>query len=197
VTANPNDNLKASPLMRHRHHEHEHEHHQHEQGRDRGEFAFGRHGGGPRGRGPRTRRGDIRFALLSALTDGPAHGYELIQRLEDRTGGRWKPSPGSVYPTLQMMEEGGLVTGSQQEEKRVYSLTPAGQAALDERLTEGPLPWMNPEAAEGHGAFRQALGQLVMAAKQVANSGNPQLIESAATILNDARRKLYQLLAEA
>jgi len=83
------------------------------------------------------------------------------------------------------------------EEKRVYSLTPAGQAALDERLTEGPLPWMNPEAAEGHGAFRQALGQLVMAAKQVANSGNPQLIESAATILNDARRKLYQLLAEA
>lgn len=190
-------------MMRHRHHEHEHhehdhEHHEHDpRDRDRGEFAFGRHGG-PRGpRGPRTRRGDIRFALLSALTDGPAHGYELIQRLEDRTGGRWKPSPGSVYPTLQMMDEAGLVTASQQDEKRVYSITPAGQKVLEERLAEGPPPWMNTESAEGHGALRQAVGQLFMAAKQVGAAGNAQHIEAATAILNEARRKLYQLLAEA
>jgi DNA-binding PadR family transcriptional regulator len=181
----------------HAHHDH-HDHpghpgHPGHPHRDRGEFGFGR----PGGRGPRARRGDIRFALLSALTDGPAHGYEIIQRLEERTGGRWKPSPGSVYPTLQLLEETGLVTASQQEDKRVFTLTAAGQKALDERLVEGPLPWMNPESAEGHGAFRHAVGQLVMAAKQVANSNNPQLVEQATTVLNDARRKLYQLLAEA
>jgi DNA-binding PadR family transcriptional regulator len=102
-----------------------------------------------------------------------------------------------VYPTLQLLEETGLVTASQQDDKRVFTLTATGQKALDERLVEGPLPWMNPESAEGHGAFRHAIGQLVMAAKQVAHSNNPQLVEQATVILNDARRKLYQLLAEA
>ena len=69
------------------------------------EYGHGGHGGPPRGRGGRMRRGDTRYALLSALTDGPGHGYELIQRLEERTGGRWKPSPGSVYPTLQLLAD--------------------------------------------------------------------------------------------
>ncbi len=102
-----------------------------------------------------------------------------------------------MYPTLQLLEETGLVTASQQDDKRVFTLTPAGTKALDERLVEGPLPWMNPESAEGHGAYRHALGQLVMAAKQVANSHDATLVEQATAILNDARRKLYQLLAEA
>jgi DNA-binding PadR family transcriptional regulator len=188
--------------MRPWHHEHHHHHddtdHATERPRDRGEFAFGRHGGGPRGpRGPRARRGDIRFALLAALHDGPTHGYELIQRLEDRTGGRWKPSPGSVYPTLQMLEEAGLVAGAQQDDKRVYTITPAGQKALDERMAEGVPPWMNPESVEGHGALRMAVGQLAMAAKQVGMAGNAQHIEAATAIVTEARRKLYQLLAEA
>jgi DNA-binding PadR family transcriptional regulator len=188
--------------MRPWHHHHEHGHH--EDGhhgrphRDRGEFAFGRHGGGPRGpRGPRARRGDIRFALLAALGDGPTHGYELIQRLEERTGGRWKPSPGSVYPTLQMLEEAGLVSGAQQDDKRVYTITATGQKALDERMAEGVPPWMNSDGAEGHGALRMAVGQLAMAAKQVGMAGNAQHIEAATAIVTDARRKLYQLLAEA
>ncbi len=186
--------------MRHEHHEH---HAQEQQGRgerprhrDRGEFGFGRPGG-PRGRGGRTRRGDIRYALLSALSDGPAHGYELIQRLEERTGGRWKPSPGSVYPTLQMMEEAGLVTAAQQDEKRVYSVTDEGKKLLAERVAEGGgMPWMSGEGPEGHGALRHAVGQLVMAAKQVGMAGNPAHVETATGIVNDARRKLYQLLAE-
>jgi len=160
-------------------------------------MSFGRHGGGPRGRGPRTRRGDIRIALLSALADEPAHGYELIQRLEERTGGRWKPSPGSVYPTLQMMEEGGLVTASQQNDKRVYAITDEGRKVVAERIADGHgmPPWMNPETAEGHGALRQSIGQLVMAAKQVGMAGNAAHIEAATGIINEARRKLYQLLA--
>jgi DNA-binding PadR family transcriptional regulator len=83
------------------------------------------------------RRGDTRFALLSALVDGPGHGYELIQRLEDRTGGRWKPSPGSVYPTLQLLEETGLVRSEQRDDKRVYEITEAGQTALAGREPGG------------------------------------------------------------
>ena len=192
--------------MRNRHHEH-HEHHEHhhepgqgERVRVRGEFAFGRHGGGPRGpRGGRTRRGDIRFALLSALSDEPAHGYELIQRLEERTGGRWKPSPGSVYPTLQMLEESGMVTGSQQDDKRVYAITDAGRTALAGRMAEGPgaPPWMSTDQADGHGGLRQAMGQLALAIKQVAMTGNPEHIAAATAIVTEARRKLYQLLADA
>jgi DNA-binding PadR family transcriptional regulator len=188
-------------------HEHGHEHGR-ERGpdrgfgrvRDRGEFGFGRHGGPPHRGGPRrTRRGDIRLALLSGLTDGPAHGYELIQRLSDRTGGRWKPSPGSVYPTLQMLEEAGFASSSQQDDKRVYSITEAGQAELQAKMAEagGTPPWMDPESAGGHDDLRKAVGQLMMAAKQVGMTDNQTHIETAAGIINEARRKLYQLLAEA
>jgi DNA-binding PadR family transcriptional regulator len=184
--------------------EHSDEHdHGHDRGfgrvRDRGEFGFGRHGGPPHRGGPRrTRRGDIRLALLSGLTDGPAHGYELIQRLSDRTGGRWKPSPGSVYPTLQMLEEAGFASSSQQDDKRVYSITEAGQAELQAKMAEagGTPPWMDPESAGGHDDLRKAVGQLMMAAKQVGMSDNQTQIETATGIINEARRALYQRLAE-
>ena len=176
--------------------------------RDRGEFGFGGHehrggpfGGGRGGRGGprRTRRGDIRLALLSGLTDGPAHGYELIQRLSDRSGGRWKPSPGSVYPTLQMLEEAGFASSSQRDDKRVYAITEAGQTELTTKLAQadGPMPWMDAESAGSHDDLRKAVGQLVMAAKQVGMTDNQTHIETAAGIINEARRKLYQLLAEA
>jgi DNA-binding PadR family transcriptional regulator len=165
---------------------------------DRGEFGFGR-GGGPRGRGPRTRRGDIRIALLHALNEGPGHGYQLIQRLEERTGGRWRPSPGSVYPTLQLLEDSGFVTASQQDDKRVFAITEEGQMELA-RLVEqsGPPPWVTgAEGDSGHGDLRQSMAQLVMAIKQVGMAGNTAHVEATVGILNEARRKLYQLLAEA
>jgi len=184
------------PRFTHEHHEHPHEH---GRGRDRGEFGFSGRGGPPH-RGPRrTRRGDIRLALLSGLTEGPAHGYELIQRLSARSGGRWKPSPGSVYPTLQMLEEAGLVSASQLDDKRVYAITEAGQAELQTKLAEagGPPPWLDAEAANGHDELRKAVGQLVMAAKQVGMTDDPTHINSAAGVINEARRKLYQLLADA
>ena len=170
--------------------------------RDRGEWGFGRHGGPPHRGGPhprRARRGDIRLALLAGLTDGPAHGYELIQRLSERTGGRWKPSPGSVYPTLQMLEDAGFVSATQQDDKRVYAITEAGTAELQAKTEEagGPPAWLDAESAGGHDDLRKAVGQLVMAAKQVGMSDNATHIETAATVINDARRKLYQLLAEA
>ena len=165
--------------------------------RDRGEFGFG----GPPRRGGhrRTRRGDIRLALLSGLTDGPAHGYELIQRLSDRSGGRWKPSPGSVYPTLQMLEEAGFASSSQHDDKRVYAITEAGLVELQTKLAQadGPMPWMDAASGGGHDDLRKAIGQLVMAAKQIGMTDNHVHVETAAAIVTEARRKLYQLLAEA
>jgi DNA-binding PadR family transcriptional regulator len=161
------------------------------------EFGFG-HGGPPRGGGRgRMRRGDARYALLSALTEGSGHGYELIQRLEERTGGRWKPSPGSVYPTLQLLEETGLVRSEQRDDKRIYEITEAGQTELANRVEEaGGAPWMPGADAGPHGKLRQAVMGLMMASKQIGMSGNTELVEKAAEIVYDARRKLYQLLAE-
>ncbi|MBI4884481.1 MAG: PadR family transcriptional regulator [Actinobacteria bacterium] len=166
---------------------------------DRGEFGFGRHGGPPH-RGPRrTRRGDIRVALLSGLDEAPAHGYELIQRLSDRTGGRWKPSPGSVYPTLQLLEDAGFVSASQQDAKRVYAITDAGRAELQAKMAAagGSPPWMNSESTGSHDDLRKAVAQLMIAAKQVGMADNQAHIDATVGILNESRRKLYQLLAEA
>jgi DNA-binding PadR family transcriptional regulator len=204
--------------MRHRH-EH-HEHHDHDQrdgagdrrrGAGRGGFGFGpgMDFGGPmgpgRGRGPgrgpggRTRRGDIRIALLSALTEGPGHGYELIQRLEQRTEGRWRPSPGSVYPTLQLLEDSSFVTATQQDDKRVYAITEAGQMEL-QRLVEqsGMPPWATAgEGPNAHGDLRKSAMGLFQATKQVATSGTTEQLATVTGILDEARRKIYQLLAEA
>lgn len=166
--------------------------------RDRGEFGFG-HRGGPHQGGRRTRRGDIRVALLAGLSDGPAHGYELIQRLSDRTGGRWKPSPGSVYPTLQLLEDAGFVSASQQDTKRVYAITDAGKTELQTKMaaTDGTPPWMDAESADSYDDLRKAIRQLIVASKQITMSDNQAQVDATVTILNDARKKLYQLLADA
>ncbi len=93
----------------------------------RGERRHDRHGGGR----DRARRGDARYILLDALRDGPKHGYEIIKALEERSTGRYIPSPGTVYPTLQYLEDQGLVRANQEAERRIYQLTEAGQAELD------------------------------------------------------------------
>ena len=112
--------------------------------RQRSRHGYGRHemrGGRGYGRGRhRVRRGDVRSAILALLDDRPMHGYEMITELEERTGGRWRPSAGSIYPTLQLLEDEGLVTAEEVEGRKVYSLTEAGQKAVPER-TEGQRPW--------------------------------------------------------
>src|SRR5829696_1637148 len=97
-------------------------------------FNFGRGGCGPgfKGEFMRMRRGDIKFHLLEILKDTPRHGYEIISELEKRSGG-YRPSPGSVYPTLQMLEEAGFLTSQQVEGKKVYTITEAGLKLLEER----------------------------------------------------------------
>src|SRR5918995_85985 len=88
----------------------------------------------------RVRRGDVRSAILALLDDRPMHGYEMITELDERTGGRWRPSAGSIYPTLQLLEDEGLVSAEEVEGKRVFSLTDSGREAVEERA-ESKRPW--------------------------------------------------------
>jgi DNA-binding PadR family transcriptional regulator len=149
------------------------------------------------GGGRRMRRGDVRGEVLSALLEGPAHGYEVIRRLGEKSGGVWKPSPGSVYPTLQLLEDAGLVLATEQDGKRVYELTDEGRAEAEQQATEGGSPWgaETPEMASRF-KVRDAAAQLHMAARQVAHTGNPDQIERAIAALRQARQAIYQILAE-
>src|SRR5579859_1816513 len=87
--------------------------------------------------GPRARRGDVRAAVLALLAERPMHGYQIIQELESRTGGLWRVSPGSVYPTLQLLEDEGLIASQEVEGRRVFSLTESGQARVEAQRQEG------------------------------------------------------------
>jgi DNA-binding PadR family transcriptional regulator len=152
--------------------------------------------GGPPWGGRRARRGDVRTGLLSLLADKPMHGYDLIRELEERSGGMWRPSPGSIYPTLQLLEDEGLVTGAEQDGKRVYSITEAGRAELQERRERGGEPWEFGPPSEGFAQMRDAAFQLAGAAMQVARTGTDAQRKQAAEILAEARKKIYALLAE-
>ena len=160
----------------------------------------GRRGRGPRG-GPRggrgfgrARRGDIRAALLALLAERPMHGYEMIQELGARTGGAWEPSPGSVYPTLTLLEEEGLIEGTNEAGKRQYQLTDAGREAA--AAAEGPAPWEQVVSGAGPEVFalRDALASTMPAIKQVFRVGTPAQQAKVADILVDARRRIYEVL---
>jgi DNA-binding PadR family transcriptional regulator len=147
---------------------------------------------------PRVGRGDIRTAVLVALLDEPMHGYQLIQAIEARSGGTWKPSPGSIYPTLQLLADEGLVTAEQVGERKVHSLTPAGRTAA-ETAAEGALPW-EPRTlrddAERDLALPKAGAKLAQAAAQVARHGSRAQSERTIEVLDEARRRIYAILAE-
>ena len=159
-------------------------------------WMWGGMGRGPwGGPGRRAQRGDVRTAVLDVLEEGPRHGYDVIRELEARSGGRWRPSPGSVYPTLQLLEDEELVTGEERDGKRVYSLTDAGKVALNERRDRGDWkpPWENGGDAN---PLWEAGYPLMMAVKQVATSGTEQQVQVAIDALTEARKKIYAALAE-
>ncbi|HEY8142524.1 MAG TPA: PadR family transcriptional regulator [Kofleriaceae bacterium] len=148
--------------------------------------------------GRRARRGEIRAAILGLLGERPMHGYELMRELESRSGGMWRPSPGSVYPTLQMLEDEGLVTGSEVDGRRTFALTESGRGERAERGDEAP-PWQEAAGevgAEVHG-LREASLQLGAAVMQLARLGSRERMRQALDILKEARRRIYTLLAEA
>jgi len=144
------------------------------------------------------RRGDVRSALLIALLDGPGHGYELIQALEAKTDGRWRPSPGSVYPSLQLLADEDLVSAFDRDGKRIFELTDAGRAAAEERVATSGYPWDAMDRGRGEqGGLRSAVRDLHLAAKQVGVTGSPEVVGRATEIVTQARKELYRLLADA
>jgi len=166
-------------------------------------FKFGPqgpHGPHGHGRGPwsRARRGNVRAAILSVLAEEPMHGYQIMQRLEERSGGMWRPSPGSVYPTLQLLEDQGFIKGEEVEGRRVFSLTEAGKAEAAASKEAHGAPWESPEhGAEGtRFKLRKGVFQIGAAAKQVGTTGSAEQVEKALEILADARKRIYELLAE-
>jgi len=159
-----------------------------------GPFAFGPPG--PRF-GPRARRGDIRAAILALLAEEPRNGYQIIQELEQRSDGIWRPSPGAVYPALSQLEDEGLVRTIEVDGRRAFELSDAGRAAASAREGER-APWetVGDSVADGVTELRDLAFQLGAALMQVAHSGSEENLARAREIVSEARRSVYRLLSE-
>jgi DNA-binding PadR family transcriptional regulator len=172
-------------------------------GRGPGHRGHG-HGFGPPwigagfGRRRRMRRGDVRAALLVLLDEEPQNGYGLIQEIERRSEGVWRPSPGSVYPALALLEDEGLVRAEEEDGRKQFVLTDAGRAYVAEPRAELGEPWagLGDEVGEGRLELRRLIGPLAAAAMQVGTAGDDAQVEQARKILIDARRALYRILAD-
>ncbi len=155
--------------------------------------GYGHHGGYRQ----RARRGAIRGAILRMLAERPMNGYELIGELEDRTGGRWRPSPGSVYPTLAALEDEGLIRGIDDEGRKRYELTDAGRAWLVEHDDGqfGP-PWARAGVGGHRGELRRLAGEIFGQLRQLGRFGSTAQHEQAQAILARTRDELYAVLAQ-
>ncbi|MES2093677.1 MAG: PadR family transcriptional regulator [Actinomycetota bacterium] len=147
--------------------------------------------------GTRMGRGDVRAAVLSLLAEKPMHGYQIIQEIEERSNGAWKPSPGSVYPTLQLLADEGLISAEESNGRKTYSLTEAGRAVAD-AAAEQPAPWeaQNTRDSGRMTALPKAGLDLAQAAAQLGRTGTPEQVKKAVDVLEEARRKLYSILAQ-
>jgi DNA-binding PadR family transcriptional regulator len=147
--------------------------------------------------GSRVGRGDVRAAVLALLAEKPMHGYQIIQQIEERSGGAWKPSPGSVYPTLQLLADEGLISAEESNGRKTYSLTEEGRRVA-EAAADRSAPWEAPSARDGGRAtaLPKAGIDLARAAAQVGSSGSPEQVKQAVAVLDEARRKLYAILAQ-
>ncbi len=185
-----------------------------------GSFAGGAFGGSPRGfgsglgegiwpnldqlrslfeqkvGGTRMGRGDVRAAVLALLAEQPMHGYQIIREIEERSDGAWKPSAGSVYPTLQLLTDEGLVAAEESGGRKTYSLTATGREAA-EAASDTP-PWETTGSRDGGRvtALPKAGMELAQVAAQVARTGSPEQVTQAVDALDEARRKLYSILAQ-
>jgi DNA-binding PadR family transcriptional regulator len=173
-------------------------------GRGFGEFGPGAFGpgfggpGGPFGRRRRMRRGDVRAALLVLLAEQARNGYGLMQEIEQRSNGAWRPSPGAVYPALSQLEDEGLVEATESDGRKVFQITDAGRSYVEENREELGEPWAKfaEDAESPRQDMRALLMQLGAAAIQVAGAGTDEQVDRARSILVEARRALYRLLAE-
>lgn len=147
-------------------------------------------------RGGRGRRGDVRVAVLFLLAERPMHGYEMMQELIERTQGLWRPSPGSLYPALHLLEDEGLVTSASDHGRRQFSLTEAGRQLIAARAGSAPWEHMVDEADQGDLALRGALRHVAVAVHQVAEAGTTEQKDRAAQLLKELRRQMYLVLSE-
>ena len=157
-----------------------------------GPWGFGGRG---RGRGRRG-RGDVRAAILALLAERPMHGYEMIQELEARTGGVWRPSPGSVYPTLQLLEDEDLITGEEGEGRKRFTLTEAGRAEAARAAENAPWQEFADDTVSQAQDFREAAFGIMHALRQVGFAGTDEQRARALEVLTETKRKLYAILAE-
>ena len=152
-----------------------------------------------RGRGPggRARKGDVRSVILVLLADGPSNGYGLIKAIAEKTAGMWRPSPGSVYPTLQQLVDEGLITSVGNGPRTEYELTDEGRTFVDEHKDHLDSAW---NASHDHwneqGELFSAAGKLMGVIRQVSQAGTPEQRTQTATKLDDLRRELYRMLGE-
>ncbi|MDH2424275.1 PadR family transcriptional regulator [Sphaerisporangium sp. TRM90804] len=161
-----------------------------------GGFGGGR---GPFGRGSRkAKRGDVRAAILALLAEEPRNGYQIIQEIARRSEGGWKPSPGAVYPALQQLTDEGLVQAEETDGRKTFILTEAGRAYVGEHPEEVRAPWedMTPDLDEGVFELFDLSRQAAAALFQVAQTGSDAQVKQAKQVLNETRRKLYQILAD-
>ena len=154
-------------------------------------------GAGRPWRGPKARRGDVRAAILAVLAEQPMNGYQIIQEIATRSGGVWKPSPGSIYPTLQQLEDEGLVRVEADGGRRAYTLTDEGRTYVTEHADEVSAPWTAmSEAGEDDGGVKPLIGQVAAAIWQIVATGTPDQQAKGREALVEFRRKLYSILAE-
>ncbi len=166
-----------------------------------GPFGFGRGGGpgggGPRGRGRRARRGDIRTAALLLLAEEPRNGYQIMQEVQERSGGIWSPSPGSVYPALQQLEDEGLIRTEESDGRKLFAITDEGRKVVAERGADRPAPWeQTGDGADGRHELARLMREAAGAFVQVLKTGSESQISKAAEVLAATRRDLYRILAD-
>jgi DNA-binding PadR family transcriptional regulator len=174
---------------RHRHH-----------GFGRGPSSFGGFGpgGGPRGRGRKARRGDIRTAALLLLAEEPRNGYQIMQEVEQRSDGVWRPSPGSVYPALQQLEDEGLIRSQETDGRKLFALTDEGRAHVEARDPAAPAPWdqMSGDVSDAAHELGRLMREVASAFVQVMRTGSEPQMARAREVLTTARRDLYRILAD-
>ncbi|MER7363016.1 PadR family transcriptional regulator [Nonomuraea wenchangensis] len=158
-------------------------------------------GYGPTGRffGP----GELRLAVLALIAERPGHGYDLMNRLSDRFNGTYEPSAGSIYPTLQLLEDEGLVRVEQDEGRKVHHVTDDGRRAVEEQADEIERLWGRAASRGEWGMFREpeaaeivgpALRMVKAAVKALAHThGDPQVVERIQQIFVEARHRIEEL----
>jgi DNA-binding PadR family transcriptional regulator len=163
-----------------------------------GGAGFGGFGGGfgPRGQ-RRASKGDIRSVILSLLADGPSNGYGLIKAIAEKTGGAWRPSPGSVYPTLQQLVDEDLIVSNGDGKKTEFELTDAGRAYVEEHADDFTKAWeATPGQSESTGQFFESVGKLMGVVQQFRHSATDAQRAAAIEKLDETRRALYLILAD-